>query len=524
MRHLKMVGLVVIAVLLACVGTVSANPLTSPEGTAYTSTLSATSTSSEFDGPFITVKCSHSTFEGKVEAHSATSAEGKLSSFNFSGCNFPVTVLKAGSLKVHAAESKKGTVTSSGAEISVETNVGTCVFSTSNTDIGTLTDTAATKGNAVLDLTSTTLFRTGGSFLCGTSGTWTGNYTVTAPSALHLDSSANTSSPVTSPEGTPYTGTIKAESEGATKFDGSFSTVECSKSSFEAKIEAHDPSFAEGKVSGLAFGECNYPVEVLKPGSLQIHTGKENSGTATWIGAEIRIKSSLGDCAYLMSGVDVGVITDSSLTKGNATLDLTSAKLTRLGGKVSCSASATWTGSYKIPTPSTLYLHGTTASPLTSPEGTPYTSTLKAESTNFALDGPFTTVACSSSLEAKVETHSFSYVEGKVSSFSFSSCNFPVSVLKPGSLKIHDGEGTGTVTSSGAEISINTSVGTCVFTTSATDVGTITDTATTGSNALLDLSGGLPRTGGSFLCGSAANNRLTGSFKVTTPSTLYVDA
>ena len=54
------------------------------------------------------------------------------------------------------------------------------------------------------------------------------------------------------------------------------------------------------------------------------------------------------------------------------------------------------------------------------------------------------------------------------------------------------------------------------------DFGTLVGTATTGSNATLDVNGvKLPKVADSPFCGAAAT--LTGSFKVATPSTLYVD-
>lgn len=189
MNYLKMLGLAAVAAaaLLAFAGAATANPLTSPEGTAYTSTLKAESTNLEMHGQFITVKCSSSGFEGKIESHSSTSAEGNLSSFTLSGCNYVTTVQNPGTLKIHGGETNKGTVTWSGAQFTMHTSVGTCVFTTSGTDIGTITDSSATKGHAVLDINAAKIPRTGGNFLCGSTGTWTGSYTFTTPSTLYVD-------------------------------------------------------------------------------------------------------------------------------------------------------------------------------------------------------------------------------------------------------------------------------------------------------------------------------------------------
>ena len=529
MNYLKMLGLL-LAAFLVVASSAAANPLTSPEGTAYTSTLKAESSNLKMEGSFVTYECSSSGFEGKVETHSSTSAEGKLSSLSFSGCNYSMTVLKPGTLKIHGGETSPGTVTWSGAEFTLHSSVGQCIFTTNNTDIGTITDSGETKAKAVLDVNAAKIPRTGGNFLCGSSATWTGSFTIATPSTLYVDdgSPPPPASPITSPEGTSYTSTLKAESEGATKLHGSFAGVECAKSALEGKVETHSSTSAEGKLSSFSFSECNYPVEVLKPGTLKIHAGEGNSGTVTSSGAEIRVKSSVGECIFTTSSTDIGTITDSGVTKSNATLDVGSTVLPRTGGNFNCGSSGTWTGSYKVTTPSTLYIHGTRApeppSALTSPEGTAYTSTLKAESTNLEMDGSFVSFKCSSSgFEGKIETHSSTSAEGKLSSLSFSGCNYSMTVLKPGTLKIHGGETSpGTVTWSGAEFTLHSSVGQCIFTTNNTDIGTITDSGETKAKAVLDVNAAkIPRTGGNFLCGSSAT--WTGSFTIATPSTLYVD-
>jgi hypothetical protein len=157
------------------------------------------------------------------------------------------------------------------------------------------------------------------------------------------------------------------------------------------------------------------------------------------------------------------------------------------------------------------------ATNLTSPKGTTYTGTVKAEAGTIEVHGPFTTVACTkSTAEAKIENHGASItVSGKVSGLTFTGCNFPVKVLKYGSVEGHTG---GTVTSSGAEITVETSIANCLFVTESTDVGS----GTGGTPARLDInSAGIPRTGHSFFCGSSAT--ATGSYTVTTPGTLFLD-
>lgn len=186
MSNLKTIrtAAILAAVLMAWVGTASATTVTSPAGMTYTSTLSATSTYTVFHGAFISFSCTHSQFAGKVESHGASSTvKSNLSSWTFSGCNYDVTVKLRGSLEIHATAGGNGTLTSSGTELLVHTSVGECIFTTSGTHIGTVT--GGTPAN--VDLGSSAIPRTGGSFFCGSSMEWTGNYTFTTPSTLLLD-------------------------------------------------------------------------------------------------------------------------------------------------------------------------------------------------------------------------------------------------------------------------------------------------------------------------------------------------
>ena len=181
MKYVKMLGLLAMAAaaLMAFAGTASASTLTSPKGTTYTGNITATSTNSKLHGSFVTVECSHSEAKGKVEEHGAVDAGGKVSSLTFTGCNYVTTVTATGKLNINSSNA----VFSSGAVIHVHTSVGTCTFTTNATQVGTLTEGAG----ATLDINSAKIPRTGGNFLCGSSGTMTGNYTITTPSSLYLD-------------------------------------------------------------------------------------------------------------------------------------------------------------------------------------------------------------------------------------------------------------------------------------------------------------------------------------------------
>jgi hypothetical protein len=187
MKYIKMLGLLAVAAaaLMAFAGTAAATVLTSPHGTVYTGKIEAESEkTTSLHGSFTTVSCAHSTVVGKVEEHGATStAGGKVSSLTFSECNFPVSVKKAGTLQIHS----NGAVTSSGAEITIETSIANCIFTTTNTTAGTFTGSTTTGKTATLDINSAAIPRTGHSIFCGSSGTWTGSYEVTNPDELNVD-------------------------------------------------------------------------------------------------------------------------------------------------------------------------------------------------------------------------------------------------------------------------------------------------------------------------------------------------
>ena len=162
------------------------------------------------------------------------------------------------------------------------------------------------------------------------------------------------------------------------------------------------------------------------------------------------------------------------------------------------------------------------ATSATSPAGTTYTGTLKGEGQAF-FDGPFVTIQCTSILEGVIESHGPSVTgKGKSTKWENLNCNYVVESLATGTIEIHTvSPGVGTITSTGTEGRVKTSVGDCIYSTNNTDLGTVTDSSITGETAKIDLSGKIPRTGGNFLCGSSAT--LTGSATLTTPDQIFID-
>ena len=175
------------------------------------------------------------------------------------------------------------------------------------------------------------------------------------------------------------------------------------------------------------------------------------------------------------------------------------------------------------------------ATTVTSPKGTTYTGAIVASSEGHAIfhdaSGLGITIECNQSLEWKVEKHGAGVtVAGPVASMTWTNCtnNWSYTTLKAGSLELHNVSGSenGTLTSAGAEWTSKQSTSGlhCIYSTgAATDFGTLTGSTVTGGNATLDIAATINRTGGSsgILCGSKLT--WTGSFRFTTPATLYVD-
>lgn len=144
--------------------------------------------------------------------------------------------------------------------------------------------------------------------------------------------------------------------------------------------------------------------------------------------------------------------------------------------------------------------------------------TISAESSHVVLHPPFGSITCAKSTVSGEITDAH-HVTGKITTLSFSSCNATVTVLKPGTLTIGSG---GLLTGSGQEVTVNY-IGThCIFSTNGTELGTVTNSSSTGGHAVLDIKATIPRTAGSSgaFCGSTA--QWTGSYTVTKPAKLNV--
>lgn len=151
------------------------------KGTAIEATLKSSSLY-----PLGTLNCSEGSMKGEVTnpGGEATNVAGTFSSVSFSGCGEnTVSVLKPGTFKVKSPSGGNGTLVWEGFEITAKTPFAHCIYS------GFLeTTTLSLKGGETASLVASNavLPRTGGSFLCGSRGEWTAEYTVTAPKPLYV--------------------------------------------------------------------------------------------------------------------------------------------------------------------------------------------------------------------------------------------------------------------------------------------------------------------------------------------------
>lgn len=191
MKYLKMFGLAALAAALMAffaVGTASATIIESTTGVPL---KAGTVIKAENEGhvtlhpPIGSVTCAKSHIEGTTtnDGGSGINVKGTVKTVRWSECNGTVTTLKEGSLEV----ASNGALTSSGTEVTVSLSGFHCIFSTSNTPIGTVTSSPNHTSDATFHIKAQ-IERTGGTsgIFCGSTAEWTGSYKVTSPTPLFI--------------------------------------------------------------------------------------------------------------------------------------------------------------------------------------------------------------------------------------------------------------------------------------------------------------------------------------------------
>jgi hypothetical protein len=193
MKSLKMLGLAVVAAMALtafAAGTASATTL-EVGGAAQNSAVSikatlATGTSAilKDEAGTTTDTCTTSEVKGKTESpFSSASVSGPVETLSFKNCSHTTTVLKNGRLSVTWTSGTNGSVTSTEAEVTVQSTVfgASAICKTgAGTKLGTLTGNPTAEGKTLstMDISAT--------INCGILGnaSWTGTYTVTSPEEL----------------------------------------------------------------------------------------------------------------------------------------------------------------------------------------------------------------------------------------------------------------------------------------------------------------------------------------------------
>ena len=188
MKYLKMLGLAAVAAMALTAFTAGSASATTLEVGGVTQNKSVSLSASLASGTKAVLartdgslanECAASAVAGStVTPFTGTTVTGPISSLSFTSCTRTVTVHKAGTLHVEFKSGTNGTVSSSGAEVTVGSPFGTLTCVTgAGVDLGTLTGVAA--GNASMDISAV--------LNCGflvPSATWKGTYTVTSPVGL----------------------------------------------------------------------------------------------------------------------------------------------------------------------------------------------------------------------------------------------------------------------------------------------------------------------------------------------------
>lgn len=194
MKYLKMLALASATALavLGITGTASATIATSPAGTQIgvgTVIKSELTGTAVLHPPIGDIECKKAGGEGKVtRAGSSTETPTGESFFvSFSECNAEVVVLNKGTGEIHTEGSTangNGTMTSSGAEVTVTFSGFHCIFKTNNTDVGVLTG-----GTPAIAEVNSAIPRTGGrsGAFCGTTALLTATLKVTTPETVLID-------------------------------------------------------------------------------------------------------------------------------------------------------------------------------------------------------------------------------------------------------------------------------------------------------------------------------------------------
>jgi hypothetical protein len=176
---------------------------------------------------------------------------------------------------------------------------------------------------------------------------------VMAAAALMAFASSASANPIlTGPKGEEYTSTLSASLEGSALLKAGIEDT-CTASTATGTVSTNNTTHAKGTLSGLTFTNCTQHTTVEKAGSLTINDKGEVFSENSRVKVQI---TGIASCWY---GAETGAVKIGTLTFGHpATMDISTTTLQRQPPSDTfwCASTGTWTGNYKITTPSGLTL------------------------------------------------------------------------------------------------------------------------------------------------------------------------
>jgi hypothetical protein len=235
------------------------------------STLSAEAEGSQvFSTPFGTIECTGSSISAKTSNTGGASetVNATVEALTFTGCSATVTVLAKGTLEIHTQEgsaNNNGSITSTGAEVTIEKAGVHCIYKTSSTKIGTLTGSATTGKTATYDIAAT-VPRTGGKagVFCGSTGEWKGSYKVTTPDVLNVDAAPPP----------PAATTLTTSLSGEAKSGEEITVNEGAKVKDQATLSGENAATATGTIKYAVYSDNKCEKLVTKAGETAFSEGK----------------------------------------------------------------------------------------------------------------------------------------------------------------------------------------------------------------------------------------------------------
>lgn len=345
----------------------------------------------------------------------------------------------------------------------------------------------------------------------------------TVATLLVISGSASATT-LTSPTGTVATPTIKAESEGHATITNPIANIQCDWR-LEGSVSYHSGgNVAMLPLSSVTPSSCtnSWHVTAGAAGALTIEWTNGYKGTVRSTGMTVDTTRLGITCTYLTNNTKIGTITGG----GPATLHLEGGMPIHAGSSGLCgSEPGALTGTYKVTNPASLFIDSDGTS-LTSPTGAAGTPQIKAASENHvASTGGGIKIECTWNIEGAAEGAS----PGKpvvvvVTSVAITNCTgvgSHATFKAYGVLEIEWTSGyTGTVIWTGATMEWTGKGFNCNYYTSQTPLGTITG----GNPATIDMAMELAVHSGSVFClNGSGDTPVAGSFKINTPSSLFVD-